>query len=129
MDRLFLDANVLFSAAYQELSRLQTLWRLPDTTLLTSAYAELEARRNLPRADQLLRLEELMSDVAIVPDVVAQLPPGIQLPEKDWPILLAAVHSEATHLITGDNRHFGALFGTSIGGVLVVTPSAYLHAR
>lgn len=129
MDRLFLDANVLFTGAYQEQSRIRIFWTLPNAKLLTSAYAELEARRNLPRMDQIHRLEELMLEVEIVPDVVTEPPSGIELPAKDWPILLAAIHSGATHLITGDNRHFGALFGKAVAGVLVVTPSRYLGDR
>lgn len=47
MDRDFLDANVLFSAARSATSRLRDLWRLPQTTLITSAYCVEEARRNL----------------------------------------------------------------------------------
>ena len=36
MDRVYLDANILFSAAYQPINRLRDLWRLPNTTLLES---------------------------------------------------------------------------------------------
>ena len=43
VDRVFLDANVLFSAAYSEGSRLRELWRLAETELLTSAFALEEA--------------------------------------------------------------------------------------
>ncbi len=35
MDRLFLDANVLFSAAYRDDSGLQRLWDLSDVELVT----------------------------------------------------------------------------------------------
>lgn len=45
--RVFLDANVLFSAAHRAQNGLLALWALPDTTLVTSDYAVLEARRNL----------------------------------------------------------------------------------
>lgn len=47
MDRVFLDANVLYSAAYSRDAGLQRLWKLPQVELLTSAYAVGEARRNL----------------------------------------------------------------------------------
>lgn len=50
-----------------------------------------------------------------------------QLPEKDVPILLAAVSAEATHLITGDFTYFGPLYGEKIGGVLILPPARYLH--
>jgi hypothetical protein len=47
VDRVFLDANVLFSAAYIEGSGLARLWQLADAELLSSDYATEEARRNL----------------------------------------------------------------------------------
>ncbi len=61
LDRIFLDANVLFSAAYLENSGLGRLWRLEDAELLSSAYAVEEARRNLAldRPPALARLERL----------------------------------------------------------------------
>ena len=39
MDRVFIDANVLFSAAYDPTSRIAGLFRLPRTELVTSRYA------------------------------------------------------------------------------------------
>jgi hypothetical protein len=39
LDRVFLDANVLFSAAYMENSGLGRLWLLDDAKLLSSDYA------------------------------------------------------------------------------------------
>jgi hypothetical protein len=33
-----------------------------------------------------------------------ELPEGVSLPEKDVPILLAAIEARATHLLTGDLR-------------------------
>jgi hypothetical protein len=44
LDRIFLDANVLFSAAYLENSGLGRLWQLEGVELLSSAYAVEEAR-------------------------------------------------------------------------------------
>ena len=44
------------------------------------------------------------------------------------PILLAAVSTEATHLLTGDARHFGALFGRRIGGVKIVIGDKVIDA-
>jgi predicted nucleic acid-binding protein len=49
------------------------------------------------------------------------------LPSKDEPILRAAIAGKATHLVTGDVRHFGKLFGTTIAGVSVVTPAMFLN--
>jgi predicted nucleic acid-binding protein len=125
--RAFLDANVLFSAAWREDSGLARLWRLPGCELLTSRYAAEEARRNLSQADQRQRLAALMAGVRLVADDLhGQLPPGIDLPEKDRPILCAAMRAGATHLLTGDRQHFGVLYGQTAGGVTILRPSEFL---
>ena len=46
-ERVFLDANILVSAAWRSDSGLLALWELPDVTLLTSAYAIVEADRTI----------------------------------------------------------------------------------
>lgn len=127
MSRAFLDANVLFSAAYREESGLLRLWRIPGATLVTSAYAAEEARRNLASSDQLARLDNLLGQTQIVPESDAPMPAGIRLPDKDHPILKAAIAAEATHLVTGDVKDFGQFFGKRIGGVLIVTPAEFIR--
>lgn len=130
MDVLFLDANVLFSAAYMAESRLREFWTLSDAELVTSAYAWDEAHRNLRRLDQQKRLMALGPGVRLVQERGAwAVPPDVILPEKDRPILAAAILSEATHLITGDATHFGVWYGKRISGVLVLKPAAYLQSR
>ena len=47
------------------------------------------------------------------------------LPLKDRPILVAAIAAQATHLLTGDFKHFGPLYGKRIHGVLILSPSTY----
>ena len=128
MDRVFLDANVLFSAAYRPDAGLARLWQLETVELMTSAYAAEEARLNLTQEDQRSRLAKFLEKVRMITDV-APLPAGIQLSEKDQPILQAALHARATHLLTGDTQHFGALFGHRFGGVLVLPPAAYFERR
>jgi predicted nucleic acid-binding protein len=129
MDRLFLDANVLFSAAYREDSGLLELWTLKDATLCSSNYALEEARINLADNAQRNRLARLVQGVLLFDAVGRNLPTGLHLPEKDTPILLAAIEARATHLITGDVRHFGQYFGKRIEGVLILSPSEYLKTR
>lgn len=125
MHVLFLDANVLFSAAYRAESPLRELWTLPGTELVTSDYALEEARRNLSGLDQ-RRLEELMGGVRLIHESGSwALPPDVILPEKDRPILSAAIVSGATHLITGDQTHFGK----QVAGVAILRPAAYLQSR
>lgn len=129
MDRIFLDANVLFSAAYRADSALLAFWKLGDATLCSSRYAIEEARINLEEEAQRRRLAQLTPALELLDTRESELPTGITLPEKDAPILLAAMEARATHLVTGDIRHFGAYFGKRVQGVLIVTPGEYLKLR
>jgi predicted nucleic acid-binding protein len=72
MLRVFLDANVLFSAAYRERAGLLALWKIRDARLLTSGYAAEEARRNLETPERKTRLERLLATVEIVPEASRQ---------------------------------------------------------
>ena len=60
MDRVFLDANVLHSAAWRPKSALHRLWRRDGVELLSSQYAVDEARRNLETPAQRGRLTRLL---------------------------------------------------------------------
>jgi uncharacterized protein len=132
LDRVFLDANVLYSAAYMEFAGLARLWHLDDVQLLSSAYGIEEARRNLAmdRPEAVPRLERLLESVSTL-----DAPQGLKLPEtirlepKDRPILLAAIHGKADFLLTGDARHFGHLYAKRIEGVLVLRPAQYFERR
>ena len=129
MDRLFLAANVLFSAAYRADNGLLRLWKLPDTTLVSSRYALEEARVNLDREDQRNALAQLANDLELFEAPQKGLRPAIRLPEKDIPIILAAIEAQATHLLTGDLQHFGSYFGKKVEGVVVILPGEYLRLR
>ena len=126
VDRLFLDANVLFSAAFRPDAGIARLWRLREVELISSSYAVEEARLNLETEVQHRRLESLLAPLRILTSVtVGTLPPGVELPEKDQPILLAAMQARATHLLTGDRRHFGKYFNRRAGGILILPPEEY----
>lgn len=126
MDRVFLDANVLFAAAWRSKAALQRLWALDDVELLSSGYAAEEARRNLETPAQRGRLTRLLRQVRLVELKHFTLPRNVRLPEKDLPILLAAIDGGATHLLTGDWEHFGLYFRQEIAGVLILPPGEYL---
>jgi predicted nucleic acid-binding protein len=128
MDRLFLDANILFSAAYRPNAGLLRLWKLKDVTLCSSRHALEEARSNLSERSQHNRLGRLTRKIEWF-DAAGDLPPGVNLPAKDAPILLAAIAARATHLLTGDLRHFGPYFGKRLAGILVLLPVDYLTMR
>lgn len=129
MDRLFLDANVLFSAAYKPDARVRRLWRLNDVVLFSSRYAFEEVRFNLNEESQVRRLSSLADKVQFFEASFSDLPRGVSLPEKDAPILLAAIEARANYLLTGDFHHFGPYFGKKIGGVTVMLPGQYLRLR
>lgn len=129
MERLFLDANILFSAVYRADSKLLTLWKVKDVLLCSSRYAIEEARINLNEEDQWRRLQRLSSDLRLFEASDRKLPSGVSLPDKDAPILLAAIEAHADYLLTGDIRHFGPYFGRKIEGVVVALPSQYFKKR
>jgi uncharacterized protein len=132
VDLIFLDANILFSAAYRSDAGLKRLWKLPGARLITSAYAVEEARRNLGYPEQREDLEGLLDSVEVVTTALPAehlLYSTVKLPEKDQPILLAAIGAGATHLLTGDFRHFGPYYGERIQGVLILPPGDYLSLR
>ena len=130
MDVVFLDANVLFSAAYRPGASLRRLWEVAGIRLITSVYAVEEARRNLDTSQQRAELETLLRPLEIVPEQRRMAHPvfrRITLPEKDQPILLAAIGAQATHLLTGDVRHFGAYYEQDIAGMVILPPAMYLR--
>jgi len=130
MDLVFLDANILFSAAYRKKSGLLKLWNPENTKLITSAYALDEASRNLETKEQKERLKDLVSQISLI-DVlpIAEIPQDIELKEKDLPILKAAIFAKASHLVTGDRRDFGKYFNQTIRGVLILPPADYLRGK
>lgn len=129
MDRVFLDANVLFSAAYRTDAGLLRLWKLAHTTLCSSGYALEEARANLSDQNQRDRLTKLSKAIGLFEAGASARPHGVFLPDKDVPIVLAAIAAHATHLLTGDLRHFGRYFGKKIGGIEITLPGDYLRMR
>lgn len=132
MTRLFLDSNVLFTAAHNPEGKASLVIELAGTgswEVVTSAYCVSEARMNLERKypSSLNRLEALLRTVRRVPDVAAdrcELP----LPEKDRPIIAAAQRCNATHLLTGDRRHFGAYMNRpkETMGIVIQTVADFL---
>lgn len=126
MDRLFLDANILFSAAYRPNAGLLRFWQLKNVALCSSHYAVEEARFNLTDESQYRRLTRLARPVQLFDPSLREFPSGVVLPDKDKPILLAAVEARAPYLITGDVRHFGPYHGKRIEGILILTPADYL---
>lgn len=132
MTRVFLDSNVLFSAAYNPDSVLRDLWTLRDVTLITSEYAAKETRDNIPDDARCRNdLRDLLARVERVMEAPPDAPNGQRawdLPDADdVPILMAAIRSRCDYLLTGD-RHFAEFFGRSVEGVTVMKPTEFLRS-
>lgn len=126
--RVFLDANILFSAAWKEGADAVLLFELAAAgfcELTTSRLAVEEARRNIAhkRPARQPALERLVGQTRIGKEPAeTHLAVARQhgLPDKDIPILAAAVAQGAHLLVTGDRRDFGHLYGSSPGEVQVI---------
>ena len=127
--RLFLDANILFSAAHSDHGHAYHLVRLAEAdycVLLSSRHALDEAGRNLELKsqgfqDRFARIKDRMETVPEAPAELTHWAGARGLPAKDAPVLAAAVHANADLLVTGDVRDFGPLFGNAFRGVRVTT--------
>ncbi|MGC9452201.1 MAG: hypothetical protein ACP5I4_12235 [Oceanipulchritudo sp.] len=120
--KVFLDANILFSAA-DDRSQVHRFVRfLADKGVAASSdYALAEAARNilLKRPHCAGGLRELAARIAIVQSCDAPVP--VRIADKDRPILATAVRARCDYLVTGDQRDFGHLFGQSVGPTRIVT--------
>jgi uncharacterized protein len=133
--RLFLDANVLFTAALNATGRSAALIQLAQLgrcEIVASPHALEEAKRNLEikYPDAIARFHELRQVLTVCsecPPDQAEWARSHSLPDKDAPILGAAAHCGADLLVTGDRTHFHHLYGHKPGGVLVVTPAEALR--
>lgn len=130
--RVFLDANILFSASYEPDHPFQRFWRESNVICLTSFYAAGEARRNALREDQPERLETLLEMTHLVSDATHfPLPSHFAIPSKDQPILAAALQCGADYLITGDRAHFGEWMNQPIAGpvgdLIILLPKPFLE--
>ena len=127
--RIFLDANILFSAAKSAGAVHDLLKTLASRkhVLCADQFVIAEARRNLnakASAESLQALDNLLART----EVVAAGTGGVDshllvwLPEKDRPVLAAAIRMNCDALVTGDVTHFGSGFGKSFGGVVIYSP-------
>lgn len=134
MKRVFLDANVLFTAAHNASGKAVLVIELgagKHWRLCTSVYAVEEARRNISVKfpDALQRLDTLLGSVAVVQHGTGAECP-IKLREKDRTIFLSAMKCKATHLLTGDIRDFGPFMNQpeKTQGIIIQTVAEFLAA-
>lgn len=127
--RVFLDANVLFSAAKSDGAVRALVALLLDRghACHADAFVLAEARRNLeakgPEALDALETLAARLQVAAVAPIDARIAKQVQwLPEKDRPVLAAAIRQRCDVLVTGDRTHFGAGYGKAFSGVVIHSP-------
>src|SRR5712692_9429997 len=88
MDRLFLDANALFSAAYRPNPGLLKLWKLKNVILCSSRHALEEARINLTHEVQPSRLARLSRNIIYSTRPQKSFPTGCCCLTKTFPSFL-----------------------------------------
>jgi bifunctional DNA-binding transcriptional regulator/antitoxin component of YhaV-PrlF toxin-antitoxin module/predicted nucleic acid-binding protein len=133
--RIFLDANILFSAARSAGAIRQLLHDLhaDSHALVADEYVATEARRNVAAKatdDAVDYLQALLARIEVSP---VQRPVGAQaacswLPEKDRPVLMAAMALKCDALVTGDRSHFGPGYGKTFEGVTIYSPAQLAQA-
>ena len=128
--RVFLDANILFSAAKSDgaMRRFLEILKNGGHTLVADGFVTAEATRNLlakaPFATSCF--EEVMKSVESSTGTSTLLCEDIapSLETKDRPVLAAAIERRCDVLLTGDKAHFGEFYGQVIEGVEIHSPSS-----
>lgn len=112
--KIFLDANVLYSASRSKSGSSFSLFKLKakfSFVLITSQLALIEAERNLLEKEDAAVVNnfyQLIKEIRVIKvesDKVKDLLKGI-IYEKDAPILYAALKSDSNYLLTLDKKHF-----------------------
>ena len=132
--RIFLDANILFSAAKSDgaVRRFVEMALDAGHECVVDAYVLEEARRNLvaKAPGSVDFLESLLRRLRNVP-LVAGSPvfeTDVPLPADDRPVLASAIQNWCDALLTGDRTHFGPLYGKTIDGVAIHSPRSLAEA-
>jgi len=122
--RIFLDANIIFSAAKSDGAIRQLLRLLFEKghELVADDFVLEEARRNLAA--------KYASDESSVKACFrvfslpksAPLPETLVLVEKDRPVLASAIALRCDTLLTGYSMHLGHLLGIAIEGITIYSP-------
>lgn len=133
--RIFLDANVLFSAARSAgaIRFLVHELHAAGHILVADEYVATEARRNVAAkagSEATSYLQALLTQIEVS---LVLYPPTPQtnvlwLPEKDRPVLVAAAALKCNALVTGDRTHFGAGYGKAFDGVAIYSPAQLAQA-
>lgn len=127
--RIFLDANILFSAARADGAMRMLLGLLHSRRhmLIASPSVLIETTRNLERKatpiarSALLAIESTL-EISSREHGNGSATHTAWLPAKDRHVLATAIALKCDVLITGDKIHFGSGYGERFGNVLILSP-------
>lgn len=137
MNKVFLDANVIFSATYSATGGSAYIFQLAKKgklTLYSSRLAIKEAERNLrekANIEKVLNFYDLLDKVYIklidVNRTKAKEKFSDLVGEKDSPILVSAIASKADFFLTLDKKHFlnEKVLSAKLP-IKIVTPSQFI---
>jgi len=127
--RIFLDANILFSAANPSgsIRQLVNIVREAGHQCWADEQVIREAHRNLflKQRERIPDFERLLTEIHCAGKPSDA--PFVQLieaplPENDRQVLAAAIALECDAFVTGDQAHFGPLYGKTVKGVRIYSP-------
>jgi predicted nucleic acid-binding protein len=132
LKRVFFDANVLFTAAHNPAGKAKLVIEFGGKgywEIVTNTLAVEEARRNLALKfpDCLTKFEILLSGISVFPSRI-EGSCSFSLSSQDRIIFLSALKCKATHLLTGDIKHFGPFMNKPnlTSGIIIQTVAEFL---
>jgi predicted nucleic acid-binding protein len=131
--RIFLDANILFSAAKTDgaIHALVARLRAAKHECWVDGHVVDEARRNIiaKTPERLPQFEDVIARVNVSTVVAAIAPAETRgLPDQDRLVVAAAAALNCDALVTGDRTHFGRLYGRRVAGVRIYSPRSLYAA-
>ena len=131
--KVFLDSNIVVSAAYseKEKSRSYLFFELQDLNIIKiyiSNLVKFELVHNIKikKPEKLDFLNELLSKADIIQDVDVYYEFTKILPENDRIILSSAIYHNIDFFITGNTKDFLTFYNKKLKNTLILTPKDFL---
>jgi predicted nucleic acid-binding protein len=129
--KIFLDSSVLLSACGSEKSLSRLITEIASDRgwhLISASYCRAETSKNIGKlgSEAALRWPDMQSKVEWVPNALTSRRPLLLTASKDRPVLISALAAKCEVLLTLDKGDFGILLGTTVYGMRVDTPHAFL---
>jgi len=132
--RVFLDANVFFSAFYgsRNCERIIKAHQQEEISLVTSSLVIEESLRNIQEKIPAVisSFKDLLTNNP--PELIAdpaEIDPKIRLlvDEKDQPIFTSAILGKVKYFVTGNTKDFKAKELQKVTGIKVLTPKQFVE--